>query len=97
MEVVDAKGEGGMLGMIGGGVAGGLLGSQIGKGSGRTAAQIAGAIGGDYAGRETEGRVKNDQHYEVLVHFQDGRTQTMQFPSSPAIKWATACGSTTVR
>lgn len=83
VEVVDAKGEGGLVGMIGGGVAGGLLGSQIGKGSGRTAAQIAGAIGGAYAGREIEGRVKTDQHYEVLVRFQDGRTQTVQFPTQP--------------
>lgn len=80
---VEVKGDGGYLGMIGGGVVGALLGSQIGDGKGRTAAQIAGALGGAYAGHKIEENVRKAYHYEVLVRLQNGATQTFTFAAEP--------------
>ena len=46
INAIEVKGEGGYLGLVGGGVAGAVLGSQVGNGNGRTAAQLLGAVGG---------------------------------------------------
>ena len=86
INLVEVKGEGSYLGTIGGGVVGALLGSQIGDGNGRTAAQIAGAVGGAYAGHAIEGNVRKSNHYEVLVHLQNGATQTVSFAAEPGFR-----------
>lgn len=83
VNLVEVKGEGGYLGTIGGGVVGALLGSQVGGGHGRTAAEIAGAVGGAYAGHAIEGNARKSNHYEVLVRFQNGATQTVSFAAEP--------------
>ena len=80
---VEVKGDAGYLGMIAGGVAGAVLGSQVGSGSGRTAAQVLGAAGGAYAGRQIEGRVRKNTHYEVVVRLDSGGTQTVNFAEAP--------------
>jgi outer membrane lipoprotein SlyB len=84
INVVETKGNGSYLGMIGGGVVGALLGSQVGHGKGTTIAEVAGAAGGAWAGNEIEKRVKTTKHYEVVVRLQNGGVQTVSYPSQPA-------------
>lgn len=86
INLVEVKGEGTYLGTIGGGVVGALLGSQIGGGSGRTAAEIAGALGGAYVGRNIEGNSRRVNHYEVIVRFQNGATQTVSYENDPGYR-----------
>jgi outer membrane lipoprotein SlyB len=86
INVVEVNGEGNYLGTIGGGVVGALLGSQVGNGNGRTAAQLAGAVGGAYVGRNIERRAKRTQHYEVLVRFANGGTQTLTYENDPGLR-----------
>jgi outer membrane lipoprotein SlyB len=83
VNVVEAKGNGSYLGMIGGGVVGALLGSQVGRGRGTTAAELVGAAGGAYAGNEIEKRVKTTKHYEVLVRLENGGSQTISYAAQP--------------
>jgi outer membrane lipoprotein SlyB len=83
INAIQVKGEGGYLGLIGGGLAGAILGSQVGGGSGRTAAQILGAAGGAYAGREIEKNVKKNTHYEVVTRLDSGGTQTITYETAP--------------
>jgi outer membrane lipoprotein SlyB len=80
---VEVKGEGTYLGKIGGGIAGALIGSQIGSGKGTTIAELAGAAGGVFAGNEIEKRMKTTKHYEVVVHLDNGGTQTFSYPAQP--------------
>ena len=84
VNVVETKGNGSYLGMIGGGVVGALLGSQVGHGTGKTVAEVAGAAGGAWAGNEIEKKVKTTKHYEVVVRLQNGGTQTVSYAAQPA-------------
>lgn len=84
--VIQVNGEGGYLGLIGGGVAGALVGSQIGQGKGTTLAEIAGAAGGAYAGRQIEKNVRKTNQYEVLVRLEDGGTQTFTYQNDPRFR-----------
>lgn len=84
INVVDVKGDGSYLGMIGGGLAGAVLGNQVGSGSTKTIARVLGAAGGAYAGNEIEKRVKTSKHYEVVVRLNNGGTQMVSFPAPPA-------------
>jgi len=80
---VSVKGNGSLLGKIGGGVVGGLLGSELGGRRNSTVTGIAGAVGGAFLGNEIEKRVKTTKHYEVVVHLQGGGTQTVTYTSPP--------------
>jgi outer membrane lipoprotein SlyB len=86
INVVQVDGEGNYLGTIGGGVVGAALGSQIGDGKGKTAAQIAGALGGAYIGRNIERNAKRTQHYEVVVRFNNGGSQTVTYENDPGLR-----------
>ena len=86
INVIEVNGEGNYLGAIGGGVVGALLGSQVGSGSGKTAAQVAGAVGGAYIGRNIERKAKRTQHYEVVVRFANGGTQTVTYENDPGLR-----------
>lgn len=86
INVVQVDGDGNYLGTIGGGVVGAALGSQVGKGSGRTAAQIAGALGGAYVGRNIERNAKRTQHYEVVIRYTNGGTQTITYENDPGLR-----------
>ena len=81
--VVEKKGEGGALGLIGGGVAGALLGSQVGAGRGNTLATIAGAAGGAYAGKKVEEHVNTSNVWSVRVRFTNGHEQAYEFDHDP--------------
>ncbi len=84
VHVVQVKGDGSYIGMIGGGVVGALLGSQVGHGSGTTIAEVAGAAGGAWAGNEIEKRMKTTKHYEVVVRLANGGSQTVTYKTQPA-------------
>ncbi|CUI04794.1 Outer membrane lipoprotein [Janthinobacterium sp. CG23_2] len=86
VNVVEVNGDGNYLGTIGGGVVGAVLGSQVGKGNGRTAAQIAGALGGAYVGRNIERNARKTQHYEVVIRFANGGTQTVTYENDPGLR-----------
>ncbi|MDO8319014.1 glycine zipper 2TM domain-containing protein [Rhodoferax sp.] len=86
VNLIEVKGEGSYLGILGGGVVGALLGSQVGGGNGRTAAQIAGALGGAYAGRALEGKSRSSNHFEVVVRLQAGTAQTVTYAADPGFK-----------
>ncbi len=83
---IEVKGEGGLLGLAGGGVAGAVVGSQIGKGNGRTAAQVLGAVGGALAGREVEKNVHKTTHYEVVARLEGGGVQTITYDQPPPFR-----------
>ena len=80
--VIESKGDGSGIGVVGGAVVGGLLGNQVGSGSGNKIATVAGAVGGAVAGNEVERRVKTKKSYEVTVRFDDGSTRVFH-ESSP--------------
>ncbi len=86
INVVQVEGEGNYLGTIGGGVVGAIAGSQVGKGNGRTAAQIAGALGGAYIGRNIERNQRRTQHFEVVIRFANGGTQTVTYENDPGLR-----------
>lgn len=85
VHVVEVEGQPGYGGAIAGGLAGAVLGSQIGRGNGSTAAGILGAVGGAYAGREVEKRMKREKRYDVVVHLDNGGTQTVQMANDPGL------------
>lgn len=85
VNVVEVEGQPGYGGAIAGGVAGAVLGSQIGRGNGSTAAGILGAVGGAYAGREVEKRMKREKRFNVVVHLDNGGTQTVQMANDPGL------------
>jgi outer membrane lipoprotein SlyB len=84
VNVIEVKGDGSYIGMIGGGVVGALLGSQVGHGTGTTVAEVAGAAGGAWAGNEIEKRVKTSKHYDVVVRLENGGSQTVSYAAQPA-------------
>lgn len=75
--------SGGAVGMIGGGLVGGLLGHQIGGGTGRDIATVAGAVGGAYVGNQMEKKMSKKTIYQVIVKFDDGRTQVFEYDNPP--------------
>ncbi len=79
------QGEGGALGIIGGGVAGALLGSQVGAGRGKDLATIAGAAGGAYAGHKIEEKVKSSQVWSVKIRMDAGEERTIDFGQDPGL------------
>ena len=86
INVVQVDGDGNYLGTIGGGVIGAAIGCQIGDGKGKTAAQIAGALGGAYIGRNIERNQRRTQHYEVVIRFANGGTQTVTYDNDPGLR-----------
>jgi outer membrane lipoprotein SlyB len=87
INVIEVKGDGNYIGTIGGGVIGALAGSQVGGGSGRTAAQVAGALGGAYVGRNIDKQNdKPSRHFEVVIRFANGGTQTVQYANDPGLR-----------
>jgi len=90
INVVQVKGDGSYVGMIGGGLIGALLGGQVAhRGTGRTAAQVAAAAGGAWAGNEIEKRVRSTRHYEVVVRLSNGGTQVVSFATQPQLSVGT--------
>ncbi len=85
IHVVEKQGEGGAIGIIGGGAAGALLGQQIGQGSGKDLATIAGAIGGAYAGKKIEEKVRTHKVWQVTVQYQDGNRRSFEFAQDPGL------------
>ncbi|HUY04931.1 MAG TPA: glycine zipper 2TM domain-containing protein [Rhodocyclaceae bacterium] len=85
IEVVTGtkKGEGGPLGMIGGGIAGALLGHQVGAGTGKDVATIAGAAGGAYAGSKVEEKLRSTKFWSVKVRLDSGEERTFEFDHDP--------------
>ncbi|MES2017910.1 MAG: glycine zipper 2TM domain-containing protein [Pseudomonadota bacterium] len=86
INVVQVDGEGNYLGTIGGGLVGALAGSQVGKGNGKTAAEIAGALGGAYIGRNIERKQRRTEHFEVVIRFATGGTQTITYANDPGLR-----------
>jgi outer membrane lipoprotein SlyB len=84
VHAVQQNGQGGAVGMVGGGVAGALVGSQIGHGTGKTVAEVAGAAGGAFLGNEIQKKVTATTHYDVAVRMESGSTQTVSYPTQPA-------------
>lgn len=83
VNVGEKEGEGGLVGLIGGGAAGALLGRQVGKGTGRDIATIAGAAGGAYAGREIEQKMRTTKFWTVTIRFDNGTERTFNFDHDP--------------
>ncbi|MDL2357668.1 MAG: glycine zipper 2TM domain-containing protein [Pseudomonadota bacterium] len=87
INVIEVNGDGNYIGTIGGGVVGALLGSQVGGGSGKTAAEVAGALGGAYVGRNIDRKNdKQTRHFEVVIRFANGGTQTVQYANDPGLR-----------
>jgi outer membrane lipoprotein SlyB len=86
INTIQVKGDGGYIGLLGGGVAGAVLGSQVGNGRGKTAAELLGAVGGALAGREIERNAKKNTHYEVVTRLESGGTQTINYAAPPPFK-----------
>jgi len=85
VNVVEKQGEGGAIGIIGGGAAGALLGQQIGQGSGKDLATIAGAIRGAYAGKKIEEKVRTHKVWHVTVQYNDGNRRSFEFAQDPGL------------
>lgn len=85
VNVVEKKGEGSALGVIGGGVAGALLGNQVGGGTGKTLATIAGAAGGAYAGNKVEANIKSTKAWNVRVRMDNGDERSIDLASDPGL------------
>jgi len=83
VHTVQQKGQGGTVGMVGGGVAGALVGSQIGHGGGKTVAELAGAAGGAFLGNEIEKKVNTTNRYDVVVRLEGGGSQTVSYAAQP--------------
>lgn len=85
VNVAEKAGEGGALGLIGGGVAGALLGRQVGSGRGKDLATLAGAAGGAYAGKQVEGHMKNAKTWTVTVQYETGAKADFAFDQDPGL------------
>ena len=90
--IVDAvttekqKGEGGIVGKVGGAVVGGVLGHQIGGGTGKTLATIGGAAAGAYAGNEVQKRTSAKTIWRTRVTQKDGSQRTFETSTDPGFK-----------
>jgi outer membrane lipoprotein SlyB len=85
VNVVEKKGEGSALGVIGGGLAGALLGNQVGGGTGKTLATIAGAAGGAYAGNKVEANMKSAKAWVVRVRMDNGDERSVEMDRDPGL------------
>lgn len=85
VKIVEKKGEGGAVGMIGGGIAGALLGNQIGRGTGKTVATVAGAAGGAYAGKKIEENVRSTKVWSVRVRMDSGEDRVFEYEQDPGV------------
>lgn len=85
VNVIEKKGEGSALGVIGGGVAGALLGNQVGGGTGKTLATIAGAAGGAYAGNKVEANMKSTKVWAVRVRMDNGDERNIEMDRDPGL------------
>ena len=85
VNVVEKKGEGSALGVIGGGLAGALLGNQVGGGTGKTLATIAGAAGGAYAGNKVEANMKSAKIWAVRVRMDNGDERNIEMDRDPGL------------
>lgn len=85
VNVIEKKGEGSALGVIGGGVAGALLGNQVGGGTGKTLATIAGAAGGAYAGNKVEANMKSTRAWVVRVRMDNGDERSIEMDRDPGL------------
>ncbi len=83
INVIEKKGSGGPIGVVGGALVGGLLGNQIGRGHGNTAATVIGAVGGAVAGHEVEKRVNSTKEYRVTVRMDDGNVHHFTYRNAP--------------
>jgi outer membrane lipoprotein SlyB len=83
---VKHKGEGGVVGIVGGAVVGGLLGNQVGKGTGKTVATVAGAAAGGFAGNEVQKHVTSKEVWVTKVQMKDGSTRTFTQEAAPGWK-----------
>jgi len=70
-------------GPILGGIAGAVAGHQVGQGKGNVLATLAGAAAGAVGGLAVEDKVRQTQHWEVVVHLDDGTTQTLKSDAQP--------------
>ena len=86
INIIQVKGDGSYIGLIGGGLAGAILGSQIGNGRGKTAAELLGVAGGALAGREIERNVEKNTHYEIVTRLESGGTQSVTYATPPLFK-----------
>lgn len=90
--IVDAvtsekrKGEGGIVGKVGGAVVGGVLGHQVGGGTGKTLATIGGAAAGAYAGNEVQKRTSSKTVWHTRVTLKDGSQRTFDTSTDPGFK-----------
>ena len=80
------KGEGGIVGKVGGAVVGGVLGHQIGGGTGKTLATIGGAAAGSYAGNEVQKRTSAKTIWRTRVTQKDGSQRTFETSTDPGFK-----------
>lgn len=80
------KGEGGVVGKIGGAVVGGVLGHQVGGGTGKTLATIGGAAAGAYAGNEVQKRTSSKTVWTTRVTLKDGSQRSFETESDPGFK-----------
>lgn len=85
ISVTEKQGEGGAIGIIGGGAAGALLGQQVGQGAGKDLATIAGALGGAYAGKKIEEKVRTHKVWHVTVQYEDGSRRSFEFAQDPGL------------
>jgi outer membrane lipoprotein SlyB len=83
VDVHEKKGEGGALGIVGGGIAGALLGHQVGGGRGQDLATIAGAAGGAYAGNKIEQKMTSSKSWSVRVRMENGDERVFTFDKDP--------------
>ena len=83
VKVVEKQGEGGALGIIGGGAAGALLGRQVGKGTGKDLATIAGAAAGAYGGHMAEEKLRSTRVWTVYVRLDSGDERSFEFAQDP--------------
>ncbi len=90
--IVDAvttenqKGEGGIVGKVGGAVVGGVLGHQVGGGTGKTLATIGGAAAGAYAGNEVQKRTSSKTIWRTRVTLKEGSQRTFETSTDPGFK-----------
>ncbi|HMN78049.1 MAG TPA: glycine zipper 2TM domain-containing protein [Burkholderiaceae bacterium] len=80
------KGEGGIVGKVGGAVVGGVLGHQIGGGTGKTLATIGGAAAGAYAGNEVQKRSSAKTIWRTRVTQKDGSQRSFETSTDPGWK-----------
>jgi len=84
IRVVETRGEGSGVGVVGGAVVGGLLGNQVGGGRGKDAMTVVGAVGGALAGNQIEKSVKSTTSYEVALRMDNGTDRSIQTATQPA-------------